>query len=72
MKYEIISHKVTIEGETIDTFGIVATDQQGNTYAFDDITTSMEYLEKFVAFLNEENVSLKCFKIFLELFIDSL
>lgn len=72
MKYEIFSHKVTIEGETIDTFGIVATDQQENTYTFDDITTSMEYLEKFVAFLNEENVSLKCFKIFLELFIDSL
>ena len=72
MKYEIFHHKVMIEGETIDTFGIVATDQQGNTYTFDDITTSMEYLEKFVAFLNEENVSLKCFKIFLELFIDSL
>ena len=54
------------------TFGIVATDQQGNIYTYDDITTSMEYLEKFVAFLNEENVSLKCFKIFLELFIDSL
>ena len=72
MKYEIFPHKVIIEGETIDTFGIVATDQQGNTYTFDDITTSMEYLEKFVAFLNEENVSLKCFKIFLELFIDSL
>ena len=72
MKYEIFPHKVMIEGETIDTFGVVATDQQGNTYTFDDITTSMEYLEKFVAFLNEENVSLKCFKIFLELFIDSL
>jgi len=72
MKYEIFSHKMIIEGETIDTFGIVATDQQGNTNTFDDITTSMEYLEKFVAFLNEENVSLKCFKIFLELFIDSL
>ncbi len=72
MKYEIFPHKVTIEGETIDTFGIVATDQQGNTYTFDDIATSMECLEKFVAFLNEENVSLKCFKIFLELFIDSL
>ena len=72
MKYEIFPHKVTIEGEIIDTFGIVATDQQENTYIFDDVTTSREYLEKFVAFLNEENVSLKCFKIFLELFIDSL
>lgn len=72
MKYEIFPHKVMIEGETIDTFGIVATDQQGNTYTFDDIATSMECLEKFVAFLNEENVSLKCFKIFLDLFIDSL
>lgn len=72
MKYEIFPHKVIIEGEAIDTFGIVVTDQQGNTYTFDDITTSREYLEKFVAFLNEENVSLKCFKIFLELFIDSL
>ena len=72
MKYEIFPHKVMIEGETIDTFGIFATDQQGNTYTFDDITTSREYLEKFVAFLNEENVSLKCFKIFLDLFIDSL
>ena len=72
MKYEIFPHKVMIEGETIDTFGIVVTDQQGNTYTFDDITTSREYLEKFVAFLNEENVSHKCFKIFLELFIDSL
>lgn len=72
MEYEIFSHKVTIEGETIDTFGIVATDQQGTTYTFDDITTSRENLEKFVVFLNEENVSLKCFKIFLELFIDSL
>jgi hypothetical protein len=72
MKYEIFPHKVTIEGETIDTFGIVATDQQWNTYTFDDITTLRENLEKFVAFLNEENVSLKCFKIFLELFIDSL
>lgn len=72
MEYEIFPHKVTIEGETIDTFGVVATDQQGNTYTFDDITTLRENLEKFVAFLNEENVSLKCFKIFLELFIDSL
>lgn len=72
MKYEIFPHKVTIEGEAIDTFGIVATDQQGNTYTFDDITTLRENLEKLVAFLNEENVSLKCFKIFLELFIDSL
>ncbi len=72
MKYEIFPHKVTIEGETIDTFGIIATDQQENKYTFDDVTTSREYLEKFVAFLNEENVSLKCFKIFLELFIDSL
>ena len=72
MKYEIFPHKVIIEGEKIDTFGIVATDQKRNTYTFDDVTTSREYLEKFVAFLNEEKVSLKCFKIFLELFIDSL
>ena len=49
-----------------------AIQKQENTYTFDDITTSREHLEKFVAFLNEENVSLKCFKIFLELFIDSL
>ena len=72
MKYEIFPHKVMIEGETVDTFGIVVTDKQGTTYTFDDITTLRENLEKFVAFLNEENVSLKCFKIFLELFIDSL
>ena len=72
MKYEIFSHKVTIEGETIDTFGVVATDQHRNTCTFEDVTTSQKDLEKFVAFLNEENVSIKCFKIFLELFIDSL
>ncbi len=72
MKYEIFAHKVEVEGEIYNTFGIVATDQQGNTYAFEDITTFSGKLEKFVEFLNKENVSLNCFKIFLELFIESL
>ena len=72
MEYEIFSHKVIIEGETFDTFGIVATDRQGNKYTFEDVTTFQEELEKFVSFLNEENVSLKCFKIFLELFMESI
>ncbi len=71
MKYEIFSHKVEIEGEVYDTLGIVAKDQQ-NTYVFEDITTFDNELEKFVSFLNEENVSLKCFKILLELFMESL
>lgn len=71
MKYEIFSHKAEIEGEVYDTLGIVAKDQQ-NTYVFEDITTFDSELEKFVSFLNEENVSLKCFKIFLELFMESL
>lgn len=72
MEYEIFSHKVELYGETFDTLGIVVTDQQGNTYTFEDVTTFQEELEKFVKFLNEENVSLKCFKIFLELFMESL
>ncbi len=72
MKYEIFSHKVLVEGESIDTFGIVATDHQQNTYVFEDITTFKNELEKFAAFLNEENVSLRCFKIFLELFIENI
>ena len=72
MEYEMFSHKVVLEGETFDTLGIMVNDQQGNTYTFEDVTTFQEELEKFVKFLNEENVSLKCFKIFLELFIESL
>ena len=71
MKYEIFSHAITLEGEIYDTFGIVATDQQQNTYVFEDITTFKNELEKFVSFLNEENASLRCFKIFLELFIEN-
>lgn len=72
MEYEIFSHKVIIEGEAFDTLGVVATNQNGNTYTFEDVTTFQEELEKFVRFLNEENVSLKCFKIFLDLFTESL
>ncbi len=72
MEYEIFSHKVELEGETFDTLGIMVTDRQGNTYTFEDVTTFQKELEKFVEFLNEENVSLKCFKIFLELFMESL
>lgn len=72
MKYEIFSHAITLEGEIFDTLGIIVTDTQDNTYTFEDVTTFQEELEKFVKFLNEENVSLKCFKIFLELFMESL
>lgn len=68
MKYEIFSHKVVVDEETYNTHGIVVTDQEQNTYVFDDVTTFKKELEGFVSFLNEENVSLNCFKIFLELF----
>ncbi len=71
MEYEIFSHKVRIEGEIYNTFGVVAKDKQ-NTCVFKDVTTFESKLEKFVAFLNEENVSLNCFKILLELFKESL
>lgn len=72
MQYEIFSHKVNVEGEIHETFGIAVTDSQENTYSFEDVTTFKSELEKFVAFLNEENVSLRCFKIFLGLFIENL
>lgn len=72
MKYEIFPRQVILDGDVVNTFDIVATDPEGNVQTFEDVTTFRNELEKFVKFLNEENVSLKCFKIFLELFIESI
>jgi hypothetical protein len=72
MKYEIFSHKIVSEGEAVDTYGITATDTQGNKSTFEDVTTFQNKLEWFVDFLNEENISLKGFKFLLEHFMESL
>ena len=72
MKYEIFSHKVLIEGESIDTFGILATDNQQNKYIFEDVTTFYEKIEKFVDFLNTEKPTINCFKILLGDFMENL
>lgn len=72
MEYEILSHKVLIEGESVDTFGIVVTDNQQNKYAFEDITTFYEKIEKFVDFLNAEKPTINCFKILLDDFMEKL
>lgn len=72
MEYEILSHKVLIEGESVDTFGIVATDHQQNKYFFEDVTTFYEKIEKFVDFLNAEKPTINCFKILLDDFMENL
>lgn len=72
MKYEILSHKVLIEDESFDTFGIIATDNQQNEYVFEDITTFYEKLEEFVDFLNREKPTINCFKILLDNFMENL
>lgn len=72
MEYEIFSHKVLIESESVDTFGIIATDNQQNKYIFEDITTFCEKLEKFVDFLNREKPTINCFKILLDDFMENL
>ena len=72
MKYEIFSHTIVSEGETVDTYGITATDTQGNKSTFEDVTTFQNKLECFVDFLNDENISLKGFKVLLELFMENL
>ena len=72
MEYEIFSHKVLIEGESVDTFGIVATDYQQNNHVFEDITTLYEKIEKFVDFLNTEKPTINCFKILLDDFMENL
>lgn len=72
MKYEVFSHKVIIEGESVDTYGIVVTDNQQNKYTFEDVTTFYEKIESFVNFLNEEKPTLNCFKILLEDFMENL
>lgn len=72
MKYEIFSHKVLIEGENFDTYGIVAIDSQNNKYIFEDVTTFCEKLEKFVGFLNAEKPTINCFKILLDDFMENL
>ena len=72
MKYGILSHKVLIEDESFDTFGIIATDNQQNEYVFEDITTFYEKLEEFVAFLNREKPTINCFKILLDNFMENL
>lgn len=72
MEYEIFSHKVLIEGENFDTYGIIATDNQNKRYVFEDITTFYEKLEEFVAFLNREKPTINCFKILLDNFMENL
>ena len=72
MKYEILSHKVLIEDESFDTFGIIAIDNQNKRYVFEDITTFYEKLEKFVDFLNREKPTINCFKILLDNFMENL
>lgn len=72
MKYELFSHKILIEGEYYDTYGINVTDCQNNKYVFEDVTTFLEELEVFVDFLNKEKPSLNCFKILLENFIENI
>lgn len=72
MEYEIFSHKVLIDGESVDTFGIVATDNQHNKYVFEDVTTFYEKVKNFVEFLNTENPTINCFKILLDNFMENL
>lgn len=72
MEYEIFSHKVLIEGENFDTYGIVAIDSQNNKYVFEDITTFYEKIENFVGFLNTEKPTINCFKILLDDFMENL
>lgn len=72
MEYEIFSHKVSIEGENCDTYGIVATDIQNNKYVFEDVTTFYEKIKNFVGFLNAEKPSINCFKILLDDFMENL
>lgn len=72
MKYEIFSHKVLIESESVETFGIVATDREQNKYVFEDITTFYEKIENFVGFLNTEKPTINCFKILLDDFMENL
>ncbi len=72
MEYEIFSHKVLIESESVDTFGIIATDHQQNKYIFEDVTTFYEKIEKFVDFLNTEKPTINCFKILLDDFMENL
>lgn len=72
MDYEIFSHKVLIEGEIVDAFGIVATDHQQNKYIFEDVTTFHKKIEKFVSFLNAEKPTINCFKILLDNFMENL
>lgn len=72
MIYEILSHKVLIEDESFDTFGIIATDNQQDEYVFEDITTFYEKLEEFVDFLNREKPTINCFKILLDDFMEKL
>ena len=72
MEYEIFSHKVFIESESVDTFGIIATDNQHNKYVFEDVTTFYEKIEKFVDFLNTEKPTINSFKILLGDFMENL
>lgn len=72
MEYEIFSHKVLIEGENFDTYGIIAIDSQNNKYVFEDVTTFCEKLEKFIDFLNKEKPTINCFKILLNDFMENL
>ena len=65
-------YKVLIEDESVDTFGIIATDNQQNEYVFEDITTFYEKLEEFVDFLNREKPTINCFKILLDNFMENL
>lgn len=72
MEYEIFSHKVLIESKSVDTFGIIATDNQQNKYVFEDVTTFYEKIEKFVDFLNAEKPTINCFKILFDDFMENL
>ena len=72
MEYEIFSHKVLIESESIESFGIVATEHEQNKYVFEDVTTFYEKLEEFVDFLNREKPTINCFKILLDDFMENL
>ncbi len=72
MEYEIFSHKVLIESESVDTFGIAITDNQQNKHVFEDVTTFYEKIENFVDFLNTEKPTINCFKILLDDFMENL
>lgn len=72
MEYEIFSSKVLIEGESVDTFGVLATDNQQNEYVFEDVTTFYEKIKNFVDFLNAEKPTIHCFKILLDDFMENL